>query len=736
MKKNIFYAVLLLPFLGFSQTAQDTTATELSEVVISNKVPKKYTQLPNQVEVITAKQIDFQNFQSTAEMLSNSGALFVQKSQQGGGSPVIRGFEASRVLLTVDGVRMNNLIFRSGHLQNVITVDENMLENVGVFYGPSSTLFGSDALGGTVAMTTKSAKFLNETSKKFSGGINTRYGSVNEEKSVAFHLNYATANFASLTFFSFNDFGDLKMGKKKNHNGDYFGERPNYVSTVNGVDQLNVNSDKYTQVGSAYKQYNFMQKFAYKTNSGYLHGLNVQYSTTSDINRYDRLTEKTSSGLKFAEWYYGPQERLLAIYSLQKDKAFMNSDLKMNVAYQNVKESRHNRRFNNYNLQHNEENVDMFSVSLDLDKKFTKGELFYGFESYYETLKSTAYAQNINTGVETSINTRYPNGDNNMMRNDFYVSYNEKMSTKTFWNFGARAGYTSLKSTITDNSVFALPFDEISQGNFTYSGTLGITHNTSKNFALKANVATGFRAPNIDDLAKVFESVPGSLSSLGTLIVPNEDLKPEKTITGDLGIVVQSDSKKIKLESTYFYTRLYNAIVTDDFTYNGQSIVNYNGFDAQVKANQNKGKAFVTGFSTNVSAYIISDLLFSANFNYTLGRVVEEGSQRPLDHIAPYFGKVGLSYTYNKLNLEGYMLYNGKKDISDYSTSGEDNAQYAPANGMPAWETYNFKAGFQVLNGGTLFAGVENILDTQYRVFASGINAPGRNIYGGIKYTF
>ena len=736
MKKIIFYAVVLLPFLGFSQTAQDTTATELNEVVISNKVPKKYTQLPNQVEVITAKQIDFQNFQSTAEMLSNSGSLFVQKSQQGGGSPVIRGFEASRVLITVDGVRMNNLIFRAGHLQNVITVDENMLENVGVFYGPSSTLSGSDALGGAVAMTTKNAKFLDQAHNKFTGGVNTRYSSVNEEKSLALHLNYATSKFASLTFFSFNDFGDLKMGKERNHNGDYFGERPNYVSTVGGVDQLNVNDDKYTQVGSAYKQYNFMQKFAYKTNSGYLHGFNLQYSTTSNINRYDRLTETAGSGLKFAQWYYGPQDRLLAIYSLQKDKAFLNSDLKINVAYQNVKESRHNRRFGNYNLQHNEENVDMFSVSLDLDKKFTNGELFYGFESYYETLKSTAYANNINTGVVTDINTRYPNGDNNMMRNDLYISYNEKMSDKTFWNVGARAGCTTLKSTIADNSVFSLPFSSISQGNFTYSGTLGITHNTSKNFALKGNIATGFRAPNIDDLAKVFESKAGSSSSLGILIVPNEDLKPEKTITGDLGIVIQSDSKRIKLESTYFYTRMYDAIVTDDFTYNGQSIVNYNGFDAQVKANQNKGKAFVTGFSTNVSAYIITDLLFSANFNYTLGRVVEDGSQRPLDHIAPYFGKVGLTYTYNKLNLEGYMLYNGKKDIKDYSTSGEDNAQYAPANGMPAWETYNFKAGFQVLKGGTLFAGVENILDTQYRVFASGINAPGKNFYGGIKYTF
>ena len=82
------------------------------------------------------------------------------------------------------------------------------------------------------------------------------------------------------------------------------------------------------------------------------------------------------------------------------------------------------------------------------------------------------------------------------------------------------------------------------------------------------------------------------------------------------------------------------------------------------------------------------------------------------------------------------MLYNGKKDASDYSTSGEDNAQYAPVGGMPAWETYNFKAGFNVYKGATLFAGVENILDTQYRVFASGINAPGRNIYGGLKYNF
>lgn len=732
MKKIQTFFLLLVSMVGFSQKEKDSIQpTPLEEVTISIKLPTNLAFLPNQVKAITEKQIDFQNFQSTAEMLSNSGSLFVQKSQQGGGSPAIRGFEASRVLLLVDGIRMNNLIFRAGHLQNAITVDESFIDNVGVFYGPTSTLFGSDALGGTVAMTTKKAKFLNDSKNAFSGKISTRYSSANEEKSVAFQLNYATSSFASLTALAYNDFGDLKMGKRKNHNGGFFGERPFYVDNINGVDQLIANDDKYVQKNSGYKQYNLMQKLAYKTANGFEHGLNLQFSTSTDIPRYDRLTETSSStGLTHAEWYYGPQQRVLGVYSLAKNNAFLGSDLKVNAAFQNAKESRHNRRFGNYVLQNREESVNMYSVSADLKKKFTRGELFYGFESYYETLKSTAYSNNINTGVENQISTRYPNGDNSMLRNDLYVSYNEKISAKTFWNTGARVGYTSLKSTIADDRFFQLPFSSISQGNFTYSGTVGIVRATSDNFTLKANVATGFRVPNIDDLAKIFESVQG------TIIVPNEDLKPEKSVTVDLGFVIQSKSQKTKFETTYFYTRLYDALVTDEFLFNGQSVIDYDGTPSTVFANQNKGKAFVTGVSTSFVAALCANMNFNASFNYNLGRVVEDGNQSPLDHISPYFGKIGLAYNGSKLNIDAYMLYNGKKDAKDYSTSGEDNQQYAPIGGMPAWETYNFKLGYKVFKDATLFAGVENILDTQYRVFASGINSPGRNFYGGLQYAF
>ena len=717
--------------IAFTQTQKDTLkATSLEEVIVTtSKIPKNKQILSNQVESISSKQIEFQNYQNTADMLANSGSLFVQKSQQGGGSPAIRGFEASRVLLLVDGFRMNNLIFRAGHLQNVITVDENMLENVDIFYGPTSTLFGSDALGGTVNMTTKKAKFLTND-KPFSGGINTRYGSVNEEKSIALDLNYAAENFASLTILSFNDFGDLKMGRRKNSKEDFFGERPFYINTINGVDVVVENTDKYKQIYSGFKQYNALQKLAYKTASGFEHGLNLQFSTTSNIPRYDRLTDANSNGLRNAEWYYGPQQRILAAYTLDKQKAIFDSDLKISFGYQNAKESRHNRRFQNYNLQHREENVNMYSFSTDLNKKFNKGELFYGFESYFETLESSAYVENLETGLESGLDTRYPNGNNSMFRNDLYISYNEKTNEKTAWTAGGRIGYTSLKSTIDDDTFFSLPFTSINQGNLTYSGSIGIVHNTSKNVALKANASSGFRVPNIDDFGKVFES------GGGFIIVPNEDLSPEKTVTGDLGLVIQSKNKRFKFENTYYYTRLYDAIVTDDFQYQGQTEIVYNGSNSKVLANQNKGKAYITGISSNMRGYLFENFQFNASFNYTYGRIVEEEGEKPLDHISPYFGKLGLNYATKKMQFDLYMLYNGKKPIKDYFPNGEDNEQYAPEEGIPAWETYNFKTSFTLIKGGTLFAGVENILDTQYRAFASGINAPGRNIYGGLKYSF
>ena len=732
MKKTITLLTCLCSFMGFSQATKDSVnAVELNELVVSaRRFAQPKIKMTQQIETLSKKQIEFQNFQTSADALANSGTLAVQKSQQGGGSPIIRGFESSRILLLVDGIRMNNLIYRAGHLQNIITVDKNMLENIDVLFGPSSTIYGSDAMGGAIFLQTKNARLLDENdNKKFSGNVLSSYSTVNEGKSGHFDFNYAGKQWASLTSFSYNEFGDLRMGKNKNGNNAFFGERPFYVETKNGIDTQVANPNKYIQKFSGYTQYDFMQKVVFKQNESTKHLLNIQYSTTTDIPRYDRLTDTNASGnLRSAVWNYGPQDRFLSAYKLVKKDIFGSTTLNLNASYQRVEESRITRSFGSANQTSRIEKVNVYALTSDFKTKIGNGDLVYGADFYYDNLQSKGIRKNILTNVESITDSRYPDGKNNTLRAEAFAYFNNDITDLTTFNTSFRGGYTQLNSEANTN-FFKLPYTTVKQENFTYSGAVGIVHNPSKNVKLVFNFASAFRVPNIDDLAKIFESVPGRV------IVPNQNIKPEQSVTADMGITFW-EGKRFQLENTFFYTRLYDAIVTSPFTLNGQNSLVYEGQLSQIYANQNQGKGEIVGLSTSLKWYLLPKLLLYGNFNYTNGRVENNSGRFPLDHIAPTYGKVGLSYEADKWMVDAYVLYNGKKRLKDYSPSGEDNLQYAPANGMPSWETYNLKGAYKLINNLTVFSGIENLLDTQYRTFASGINAAGRNFYLGGKYTF
>jgi hemoglobin/transferrin/lactoferrin receptor protein len=83
--------------------------------------------------------------------------------------------------------------------------------------------------------------------------------------------------------------------------------------------------------------------------------------------------------------------------------------------------------------------------------------------------------------------------------------------------------------------------------------------------------------------------------------------------------------------------------------------------------------------------------------------------------------------------MELYTLFNGWKKLNNYSKSGEDNLQYATADGMPSWYTVNIRTQVALQPKMYLMLGLENILDKNYRVFASGISAPGRNFVLSLK---
>jgi hemoglobin/transferrin/lactoferrin receptor protein len=176
-------------------------------------------------------------------------------------------------------------------------------------------------------------------------------------------------------------------------------------------------------------------------------------------------------------------------------------------------------------------------------------------------------------------------------------------------------------------------------------------------------------------------------------------------------------------------TAFRDAIVTDVFQFNGQDSIQYDGVLSRVLAGQNKRKANIWGFSSSLEADIYSNLAMYATFAYTKGRIQQPGTNTPLDHIPPAYGKFGARWHSTRASVESFVLFNGRKRLEDYNREGEDNLQYAPRDGAAAWFTANLRGAYKFNRHLTLQAGIDNVLDTQYRAFASGINAPGRNFW-------
>ncbi len=186
---------------------------QLDEVVMSiSKWEQQKKDIPQKIVSINAQAIAFTNPQTSADLLQNSGKIFVQKSQLGGGSPMIRGFATNRLVLTVDGVRMNNAIFRSGNIQNIISIDPFTVNNTEVIFGPGSVIYGSDAIGGVMNFITYKPQFSTTDSLDISGNMNYRYASGNDENTGHFDINLGLRKWAFLTSASYNNFNDLKNG--------------------------------------------------------------------------------------------------------------------------------------------------------------------------------------------------------------------------------------------------------------------------------------------------------------------------------------------------------------------------------------------------------------------------------------------------------------------------------------------------------------------------------------------
>ncbi|MCK0161386.1 TonB-dependent receptor domain-containing protein [Allomuricauda sp. F6463D] len=707
---------------------------ELQEVVMSvSKWEQQKKNVPQKIETFDARSIAFSAPQTSADLLQNSGKVFVQKSQLGGGSPMIRGFATNRILLSVDGVRMNNAIFRGGNLQNVISIDPFTIKKAEVTFGPGSVIYGSDAIGGVMNFYTQTPHFSYADSLAFSGNVNYRYASVNNENTAHVDFNFGKKKWASYTSFTYNNFDDLKMGE---HGPDSY-LRNNFVIRQNGTDVLVENDDPKKQVTSGYSQINLLQKFAYKPNNTWNYDMGLYYSETSNFSRYDRLIRPNSDGdgLRSAEWYYGPQKWFMGNFQItHKGKNKFYDGVKLTTAYQFFEESRHDRGFQDLELYSTSEKVDALSVNLDFEnKKMGNLHLYYGTEYIFNKVDSKGSVRNIETDEKSETPSRYPDGAT-WQTLAGYINGEYQLNPTLSLLSGIRYSQVWVDAQF-DSTFYSFPFDEADIVTGALTGSLGLSWFPKSDLQVTLNGSTGFRAPNIDDIGKIFESEPGSV------VVPNPDLEPEYAYNGELGLR-KNFKDVVVLKGATYYTYLVDALVRRDFSFDGQTEIDYNGVPSNVQAIQNAAKAYVYGFEFGLEAFFSENLSLTSNLTFTEG--VEEdddGTDSPSRHAAPTFADVHLIWENQKLKTDIFLNYNGEVSNDDLALSEQSKTyMYASdADGnpySPSWYTFNVRSQYQITNALKASVSLENVTNQRYRTYSSGITAAGTNLVLGLGYMF
>lgn len=699
----------------------DEMGISLDDIVIAASRWSQQSSDQSQKSIsISLQEVALKNPQTAADLLGVSGKVFIQKSQQGGGSPMIRGFATNRLLYSIDGIRMNTAIFRSGNIQNVISLDPYAIERTEVLFGPSSVIYGSDAIGGVMSFQTLSPMLSDDDLPNINWNVHSRYSSANNEMTGHADFRIGGKEFASVTSITHSNYGDLSMGS--HGPSEYL--RPFSVKRIGDRDSIIPNSDPQLQIPSGYSQLNIMQKFLYTPHEDWHIEYGLHLSKTSEYERYDRHIRYNNGLPRYGEWKYGPQIWNMHALSIQHagHHAFYDS-MQIRLAYQYFKESRISRDIQMNTREIRTEQVDAYSFNIDMIKSIGEVQWYYGLEGVLNDVQSMGINQNIVNGDTFIGPSRYPNSD--WLSFGAYLTGNYALDEKTNIQSGLRFSHYGINA-VFDTTFYPFPFTATSLSTMSLTGNAGIVHRLSPDLSLSANISTAFRSPNIDDMGKIFDI------QAGYVVVPNLSLKAEHALNGDIGLT-KIFSDKVKIDIAGYYTILNDALVRRDYTFNGQDSILYDGELSRVQAIQNAAMAFVWGLQCGLEAKFGYGLSFHTDINYQIGEEeMDDGTKSPSRHAPPLFGMSSLRYKKGSIIVDFGMQFSGERPFETMPLEeiGKPEIYAVDMNGKPyspAWYTLNLKVGYDMHSTLRVNAGIENITDQRYRPYASGIVSPGRN---------
>ena len=436
-----------------------------------------------------------------------------------------------------------------------------------------------------------------------------RYGSAMNEVTASAAIDLGTKDLASSTVFTYSTFGDLRGGGQFMTAYPDFGTRPWYVRQSRGRDTVVTNTDPSLQIPTGYDQINILQNLSFKvTGSSTLKYTGI-FTTSSNIPRFDRLLQERDGLPRFAQWEYGPQIWTLQALTFTADDLGGIADRMVATgSYQYYEESRISRQFQDPDRRTQTENVKIGAFNLDLQKELGEGDLetdlYYGIEAYLNDVGSSAEETEILTGVTRPAITRYPDGGSMVTSLAGYAQIRFPLEDDFLVAAGARYTWYDLSSTATNQTQY--PFSDLSLTTSALTGSIGGTWLVSETFTLFSNASTGFRAPNVDDIAKVFDSAPG------LLVIPNSNLGPERVYTLEAGTNWQP-WKGASARVTGYRSWSMDAIERRPTTLDGQDSVLFDGVQSAVFTNVNVGSADIIGVNAEVETPLISRLAPAGN---------------------------------------------------------------------------------------------------------------------------
>ncbi len=673
------FGLLFLPAVAFSTAVREDQPTIDEIHVLATRRPAIVAEISSALTLIEADAVRMQKLVTDA--LADEVGVFLQQTTPGQGAVIIRGLKGSSILHLVDGMRLNNAIFRSAPTQYFALIPPAAVERIEVLRGSPTSLYGSDAVGGVVQLVTRVPKFtLDSTSVR--GDVIVSLDTAELGQMIRGTLDVGSRAFASSLSAGYSSTGDRRTGS---------GER--------------VGPSGYTS-----KSARFVMSANPHENRSWL--LDLQYLRQPETPRVDELvagfgqTEPSSSEFSFA-----PNQRLFAHGAYSHGDGWLGLDWQLDLAWQRIDDDRVTRNYLATERRHESNRSDLFATTASVTRQTARGSWIVGSEFYHDEVHSSRIEEDLISGQRQPLAPRFP--DQSTIRQiAVFGNIAHRLSDRHLLNGGVR--FTSVAISLPASTASAAADIDIND----VTGDLGWIFDLTHSWHLVANIGRGFRAPNVFDLGTLGER-PGNRFN-----IPNPDLGSEQVTNFDIGVRQESDRLRFELSLYWLeYEDKITSVLTGDVTPDGRDIV------------QSTNAASVTIRGAEAGATILLTDSLTARFvaNYTWGEQdIADLAVEPADRIPPLSGSLRLNYDSGRqLSFDAWLRFAGSQDR--LSARDVRDVRIDP-NGTGGWGIVGASVSWADGAAMQITAGADNILDKQYRSHGSGIDAPGRNLFVSFAY--